>query len=65
MHEKQQNNDKQVFKWLYQNASGELLSCGLLLLANIGLSCMGVAFALASKSVIDGALTGGAAVMMK
>lgn len=51
--------DKEVFSWLYQNARGQVLACVLLVFANIGLACMGVAFALASKSVIDGATTGG------
>ena len=53
MNTKRTYTDKEVFSWLYQNAKGQILACVLLVFANIGLACMGVAFALASKSVID------------
>lgn len=58
------HTDREVYSWLYQNAKGQILACVLLVLANIGLACMGVAFALASKSVIDGATTGGWSVLV-
>nr|WP_207736010.1 ABC transporter ATP-binding protein [Eubacterium sp. 1001713B170207_170306_E7] len=40
------------------------MACVLLVLANVGLACMGVAFALASKSVIDGATAEGSEVLV-
>ena len=64
MKSKRTYTDKEVFSWLYQNAGGQILACVLLVCANIGLACMGVAFALASKSVIDGAMAGGSKVLV-
>ncbi len=64
MNTKRTYTDKEVFSWLYQNAKGQILACVLLVFANIGLACMGVAFALASKSVIDGAMAGGRAMLV-
>ena len=64
MNTKRTYTDREVFSWLYQNAKGQILACVLLVFANIGLACMGVAFALASKSVIDGATAGGLEVLV-
>ncbi|MEG2418697.1 MAG: ABC transporter ATP-binding protein [Eubacterium sp.] len=57
------NPARTTYRWLLGRARPELFSCFLLILANILLACMGVAFALASKGVIDGATSGGLSLL--